>query len=117
MTSEQTPRSDPDHQVIPFRRRNSRRPVSPAPQRNPASDRPAVESLAKFERRNDHDDFRHRMVVNTIALIFTAALVAAGIWIVSILTDVRKTQDCVLSGRKNCDTINVAPAEPGHQSR
>ncbi len=58
----------------------------------------------------DADDFRHRMWVNTAALVFTFALIAAGIWLAVSIADMRKTQDCVLAGRRNCAPITMSPS-------
>jgi hypothetical protein len=46
------------------------------------------------------------MMVNLAALGFTAVLAVAGIWLVIQLADLRKNQDCVLSGRRNCAPID-----------
>ena len=57
------------------------------------------------------DNYRHRMMVNLAALGFTAVLAVAGIWLVIQLADLRKNQDCVLSGRRNCAPIDVKALE------
>jgi hypothetical protein len=51
------------------------------------------------------------MMVNLAALGFTAVLAVAGIWLVIQLADLRKNQDCVLSGRRNCAPIDVKTLE------
>ena len=38
---------------------------------------------------------------------FFAVLVAAGIWLLSTMADVRKVQDCAAQGRRNCGAIEV----------
>jgi len=38
---------------------------------------------------------------------FFIALVAPGIWLLGTMADVRKTEDCALQGRRNCQTIEV----------
>ena len=40
-------------------------------------------------------------------LLFFAVLVAAGIWLLGTMADVRKVQDCAAQGRRNCGTIDV----------
>ena len=55
------------------------------------------------------DDFRHRMLANVAALAFTVALTAIGIWLAMSIADLRKTQDCVLMGRRDCARISVMP--------
>jgi hypothetical protein len=69
----------------------------------------AAEDLSRFERpRDEADDFRHRMVANAAAFGLTAILIGIGIWLAIGLADLRKTQDCVLMGRRDCARI-VAP--------
>lgn len=47
----------------------------------------------------------NRAVENAVMLGFFAALVAAGIWLLGSMADLRKTQDCAAQGRRNCATI------------
>lgn len=94
--------------VISFRPRAS----APSPGGGPAlnGERPApspVSDLAKFERSPEPDDYRHRMIVNAIALAFTVILAAAGIWIAESMAVIRKNQDCVLMGRRSCTPVQV----------
>ncbi len=49
----------------------------------------------------------HRMKVNIGIAVFLAALVGGGIWLANAIVDVRKTQDCILSGRRNCAPIST----------
>ncbi|EGP07392.1 hypothetical protein CSIRO_3125 [Bradyrhizobiaceae bacterium SG-6C] len=37
---------------------------------------------------------------------FFVVLVAAGIWLLGSMADVRKAQDCAAQGRRNCATID-----------
>ena len=57
-----------------------------------------VEDLAKYERSEGADDYRHRMLINAAALLFVAALIGAGLWIADTMAQMRKNQDCVLVG-------------------
>ena len=109
-------RSDPDdgHRVLPFRRPGPapgggygwrRRPHAPPPPTAPTG------SLAKYEGGDRDDNYRHRMVVNIAALAFTALLAIAGGWLAIQIADLRKNQDCVLSGRRNCAPIDVKALE------
>ena len=67
-----------------------------------------AEDLSRFERdREEPDDFRHRMLANVAALAFTVALTAIGIWLAMSIADLRKTQDCVLMGRRDCAQIST----------
>jgi hypothetical protein len=97
--------------VVPFRPRGARGRGSlySAGSKN---SRPPVASLKRYERGNETDDFRHRMIVNVLAFAFIVMLTAAGVWLADSLAALRKTQDCLLSGRRNCAMIdfNRSPA-------
>jgi hypothetical protein len=94
------PHSDNGSRVIGFRHRqpivNSR---APSP--------PAIGDLAKYERSESTDDYRHRMVVNVVAFVFVIGLIAAGLWLADTMAAMRKNQDCVLSGRRGCTPVEV----------
>jgi len=47
------------------------------------------------------------MMVNLAALAFTVVLALAGVWLAMQIADMRKNQDCLLSGRRNCAPIDV----------
>ena len=88
--------SEPEGRVLPFRRPGSlftfnKRPPSP------------VQDLERFERTEGEDDYRHRMIMNGMALVVTVLLIAAGIWIANTMALMRKNQDCALSGKRNCN--------------
>ena len=71
---------------------------------------PVANDLARYERpREQPDDFRQRMLANIAALAFTVALTAVGIWLAISIADLRKSQDCVLMGRRDCARISVTP--------
>ena len=70
-----------------------------------------VSDLAKFEQGQEPDNYRHRMIVNTAALVFTVILAAAGVWIAASMAIMRKNQDCVLMGRKSCGEVIVPPSD------
>jgi hypothetical protein len=115
MTSDHSNAPDDDHRVVPFRRRRAgaRGGAWRWPLRPPQPPPPPVEGLAKYEGGDlgDDDDYRHRMMVNLAALAFTVVLALAGVWLVIQLADMRKNQDCVLSGRRNCAPIEVKAPE------
>jgi hypothetical protein len=75
--------------------------------RAPATIPPPVDDLAKFERGEGADDYRHRMTVNIIAFLFVIALIGAGLWLADTMAQMRKNQDCVLSGRRGCTPVEV----------
>ena len=57
--------------------------------------------------REPPDDRGNRTVENAVMLGFFVVLVAAGIWLLGTMADVRKVQDCTAQGRRNCATIEV----------
>lgn len=82
------------------------RTLSTAPTRHggahPDTDTGRPAGHAKHRQGSDHDDFRHRMLTNLAAFVFTAVLTAAGIWLATSIAELRQTQDCVLAGHRNC---------------
>jgi hypothetical protein len=106
--------SDDEHVVLKFRPRTSAHPPAQRDEPNsgkPTNASPAASDLSRYERPRDggSDDFRHRMLANVAALAFTVALTAIGIWLAVSIADLRKTQDCVLMGRRDCARISVTP--------
>ena len=49
----------------------------------------------------------NRSVENAVMAAFFVVLVAAGIWLLGTMADVRKVQDCAAQGRRNCATIET----------
>ncbi len=74
------------------------------PQAEPDS---PVDDLAKYERTETGDDYRHRMTMNLLTLVFALLLIAGGVWLTTKLVENRNLQDCFLSGRRNCAPIAV----------
>jgi hypothetical protein len=114
VTPDRSKVTDDDRRVLPFR------PRGPSAGGNhgwhwrlraPQTPPPPVEGLAKYEGGEQDDNYRHRMIVNLAALVFTVALAIAGAWLVIQIADMRKKQDCVLSGRRNCTPIDVNALE------
>jgi hypothetical protein len=102
--------SEEEHRVLKFRPRT----LTDPPRSRDASGSPArredagrePNDLSRYERpRDEPDDFRHRMLANVAAFAFTVALTAVGIWLAVSIADLRKTQDCVLMGRRDCGRI------------
>jgi hypothetical protein len=110
VTAQRSKTTDDDHRVIPFPARSAvpgsgHRGRSPTP--SPRQTPPPVEGLAKYEGGEGDDDYRHRMMVNLAALAVTIMLAIAGGWLAMQIADMRKQQDCFLSGRRNCAPIDV----------
>jgi hypothetical protein len=53
------------------------------------------------------EDERNRNDENVVLLGFFAVLVAAGVWLLGTMAELRKVQDCAAQGRRNCATIDV----------
>ena len=70
----------------------------------------SVDDLARFERSPEQDDYRHRMMMNGAALLVVLVLTVIGIWIANTMAEMRKNQDCVLSGRRGCTPVNISPS-------
>ena len=49
----------------------------------------------------------NRTIENAVLLGFFVLLVAAGVWLLGTMADIRKVQDCAAQGRRNCTTIDV----------
>ena len=102
--AEQSSANNQEGRVLRFRPRGSTL-VRPLPQRSPVKD------LGKYEGNDAPDDYRHRMIMNVAGLAVTIALVLAGIWIATTMAQMRKNEDCVLTGRRGCTPIEV-PVQP-----
>jgi hypothetical protein len=100
MANDRPSSPDSEHRVLSFRRR-------PGGARRPFVGPPPADDLAKYARGGESDDYRHRMIVNAAALLFVAALIGAGLWLAQSMAELRRNQDCVMSGRRNCAPIEV----------
>jgi hypothetical protein len=97
---------DDEHRVLKFRPRTLARPPGAPVQQPDLGHGP--NDLSRYERERDEpDEFRHRMLANLAALAFTVALTAIGIWLAMSIADLRRTQDCVLMGRRDCAQISA----------
>ncbi|MDB5584750.1 MAG: hypothetical protein JWR80_9926 [Bradyrhizobium sp.] len=108
MKTQQPIASDDEHRVLKFRPRTMAHP--PGQRMEPDQQQPQdlTRDLSRFERgREEPDEFRHRMLANVAALAFTVALTAIGIWLAVSIADLRKNQDCVLMGRRDCAQIST----------
>lgn len=115
MKSQQPIASDQEHRVLEFRPRASLTPPSRQtnvvvqPRHQGSKNEPL--DLSRYERpREQPDDFRRRMLANIAAFAFTVALTAIGIWLAISIADLRRTQDCVLMGRRDCVRISTQPS-------
>ncbi len=99
MANSEQPSRNTEPRVVSFRR-----PGRPVAARQPAPS--PVDDLAKYEHSDGADDYRHRMLINLAALVFVAALIAAGLWIADTMAALRKNQDCILAGHPNCTPLD-----------
>jgi hypothetical protein len=106
--------SDEEHRVLEFRPRNSVHPLGrqryPGRQPHPEDPQESNEpnDLSRYERvREEPDDFHHRMLANVAAVAFTIALMAVGLWLAKNIADLRKTQDCLQMGRRDCMQVGL----------
>jgi hypothetical protein len=74
----------------------------------PHDDEP-IDDLAQYEREDINVNYPRRMLMNVIAAGIVVILIGLGIWIADTISDMQKSQDCVLQGRLNC-----APIETTH---
>ena len=80
--------SDADSRVIRFPSRTGascRNHRGQVPIGYSGADSGSVPDLSKYECPESDDDYRHRMVVNAIALIFVSLLSLAGLWLVNAI--------------------------------
>jgi hypothetical protein len=66
-----------------------------------------LDDLAGYEDEDGHIDYRHRMLMNVIAVVIVTVLISAGVWIADTIAAMQKMQDCALQGRQNCAPIEV----------
>ena len=107
--------AEEEHRVLQFRPRSAGPGVAHPAWRGNAVVQPLHREvphdaldLSRYEQpREEPDDFRHRMLANIAAFAFTIALTAVAIWLAMSIADLRRTQDCVLMGRRDCVRIST----------
>ena len=57
--------------------------------------------------RRARDDDRRRTLVNLSALVFLVMLVVGCVWLARVLSENAKLEDCLMSGRTNCNPIDT----------
>ena len=93
--------SDGEPRVVRFRPRSG----GAAPPRPDAPGSPKGD-LADYARSpEDPAEYRRRQAVNAAVFLFVALLIGAAIWLADTLADMRRNQDCVLSGRRGCSPV------------
>ena len=105
--------AEEEHRVLQFRPRNSRSPAELAGQTWPRSPNARIRLPNRSTCRATNGRGRSRTISATAcwpispAFAFTIALTAIGIWLAMSIADLRKTQDCVLMGRRDCVRIST----------
>jgi hypothetical protein len=96
----------PFGQVLKFEPRRPGKSFFAAATRQPVGD--DLDDFAQFEQEQDEPiDYRHRMIMNLIALAILISLVGLGVWIADIISDLQRDQDCLMQGRSNCAPIEL----------
>jgi hypothetical protein len=94
--------------ILPFRRGGKPRPgISERPEQ----DTP-VKGVEQYASVGEPDNYRQRMINNGLALGACILLVVIGVWIANTMAEMRRKEDCVLSGRRNCNPIEVPSTSP-----
>ena len=95
-------------QILPFQRRGAPRANVPrsAEQNDP------VEGVEKYANAGEPDNYRQRMINNGLGFAACVVLVLIGVWIANTMAEMRRKQDCVLSGRRDCTPFAVPSASP-----
>jgi hypothetical protein len=94
-------------QILTFQLRRRVAPARHAPIAPAGDGDEPVDDLAAFEDEDGHIDYRHRMLMNVIAVVIVSVLITAGVWIADTIAAMQKAQDCALQGRQNCAPIEV----------
>lgn len=58
-------------------------------------------------RQQPPEDEGNRSIENAVMFGFFVVLVAAGIWLLGAMADIRNVQDCAAQGRRNCASVGV----------
>jgi hypothetical protein len=83
--------SEDNHRVVSFPSCKARKTAwSREPTRH--GDPGVLLSLAKFERDDREDEYRHRMIVNTLAFIVLVILTVMGLWLMTNINDQHHTR-------------------------
>ena len=59
--------------------------------------------------RTPQEEDRERAITNIVLLLIFVALVGIGVWIANGMLDARRADDCLSSGRRNCNPILDVP--------
>lgn len=88
---------------MPFRK-GSAHAARPVNRPSPLADS-AVPQIDAYANAAAPDSFRHRMITNAAGFAAAALLTLSGLWLAESLAELRREQDCVLMGLRNCRQI------------
>jgi hypothetical protein len=97
----------PTGQILDFRLRRRIERQAPAHPATTPDDDDSIDDLSRYEEEDRNINYRHRLLMNMIAVVVVSLLVGAGVWLADTIADMQKNQDCVLQGRQNCAPIEV----------
>jgi len=60
-----------------------------------------------LEKPPTPEEERDRRAANIFLLVAGAVLVGVGVWLANAMIDARRADDCMSSGRRNCNPIEV----------
>jgi hypothetical protein len=116
-------RPEPRHaeefgQVLQFPRRPGLTQAPAVTTHSLDSEAEDADDLAPYQQEQDEPvDYRHRMLMNAIAIAIVTLLIGAGVWIADTIAGMDRDQDCVMQGRGNCTPLaapaSAAPQTPG----
>jgi len=105
---DQNQEARPSGQILTFELRRRAKPhPAPLPPQAGLDHGDPLDDLARYEDDDRDIDYRHRMLMNVIAVVVVSLLVGAGVWIADTVADMQRAQDCLLQGRQNCAPIKV----------
>src|SRR5947207_11474955 len=106
MRAEQNPQPDLGS-VTRFRPRAAQWSEKGRKQSRSRAEREIVADLERYQRAAEDEDYTHRMMVNAAALGFCIALAVAGAWLANRIAEMKRVEDCVLSGRVGCVALPI----------
>jgi len=59
------------------------------------------------QTEDDEDEEGDRRLANIVLAVAFVLLVGGGIWLANAMIDARKADECMSSGRRNCNPIEV----------
>ena len=91
-------------QVLQVPQRPTGAPTFATPAGDPEPE--PADDLARYEQ-DAPIDYRHRALMNGIAVVIVTLLVTCGVWLADTIAGMERDQDCVMQGRVNCAPIEL----------